>query len=368
MNLRLVVCFLLGICLWSCADDTQIKAPIPYVLSPPALFSDGYDIPEDNPFTEEGISLGRHLFYERQLSRKGTISCGSCHQQQRAFTDGARFSKGVDGELTTRSAMSLVNLLWQSKFFWDGRAGTLEAQALEPIADHVEMDLPLDEAVERLMQTGNYRQQFLAAFETEEITADLIAKALSQFMRTLISADSKYDRYLLGTEDFTPQEKLGMDLFFTHPVPNIGLRGGNCGDCHVTILTSGDRQGFNGFHNNGLDGATALESGLMAVTDKAEDQGKFKAPSLRNIALTAPYMHDGRFATLEEVLDHYNEGIQTSPTLDALIVEATNNSTQELPIKLGLTQEEKEAIIVFLQTLTDDDFMHNEEFSDPFRP
>ncbi|UXX77962.1 cytochrome-c peroxidase [Reichenbachiella carrageenanivorans] len=367
MKLR-VSMFLMGIGLWSCTEDTQIKVPTPYVLEPPPLFNDNYDLPVDNPLTVEGIALGRQLFYEKQLSRNSTISCGSCHQQAHAFTDGTQFSQGVDGELTTRHAMSLVNLLWQTKFFWDGRASTLEEQALQPIADHIEMDLTLDEAVERLMEKESYRQSFFAAFETEAITAGLIAKALGQFMRTLISADSKYDRYLLGAEAFTPQEKLGMDLFFTHPVPSIGLRGGNCGDCHVPILTSGDRQGFNGFHNNGLTGEKELEAGLMAVTGKAVDQGKFKAPSLRNIALTAPYMHDGRFSTLEEVLDHYNEGIQTSPTLDALIVEATNNPTQELPVKLGLTQEEKEAIIVFLQTLTDNNFIHNEDFSDPFKP
>lgn len=352
----------------SCADEQPISMPTPYQYVPPAHFGDNYEIPVDNPFTIEGIALGRNLFYERQLSRNGRISCGSCHQQSRAFTDGARFSRGVDGELTSKSSMSIVNMLWNSKFFWDGRAATLEEQSIQPIPDHIEMDLPLDEAVQRLSESDSYRQQFMAAYETDEITSDLMAKAMAQFMRTLVSSGSKYDRYLLGETDFTDQEKLGMDLFFTHPEPTIGLRGGNCGDCHLNILTSGDREGYQGFHNNGLDSEEKLEDGLMMVTGKAEDKGKFKAPSLRNIALTAPYMHDGRFGTLEEVLEHYNDNIQNSTTLDVLITDATNNNTKGENVQLGLTNEEKEAIIAFLNTLTDENFINNEDFSDPFKP
>ncbi|MEP2026630.1 MAG: cytochrome c peroxidase [Reichenbachiella sp.] len=366
MNIKVVILMVLMQVLFSCAEDSQIKKPTPYVFEPPALFGDDYILPKDNPLTVEGIALGRNLFYEKRLSRNNQVSCGSCHQQAKAFTDGAKFSTGLDGELTGRSSMSLVNLLWQTKFFWDGRALSLEEQALQPIPDHIEMDLPLDEAVERLSISEDYPRQFLEAFETENITADLIAKALSQFMRTLVSSNSKYDKHLLGQDVLTDQEKLGMDLFFTHPEPTIGLRGGNCGDCHLNILTAGNRKGFEGFHNNGIDSEDALEDGLMTVTGKATDKGKFKAPSLRNIALTAPYMHDGRFSSLEEVLDHYNENVQTSTTLDVLISDATNNPENVLPVMLGLTAEEKEAIIAFLHTLTDETFINHEEFSDPF--
>ena len=352
----------------SCSEDTQIKSPTPYEFVPPALFGDNYQIPEDNPLTVEGVALGRHLFYDRILSRNNQVSCGSCHQQAKAFTDGARFGLGVDRQLTSKSSMSLVNLLWNSKFFWDGRAQSLEEQSLEPIEDHIEMDLPLDEAIQRLTTSDSYPQMFLEAFESEVITSDAIAKALSQFMRTLVSSNSKYDQYLLGEVEFTDQEKLGMDLFFTHPEPSIGLRGANCGDCHLNILTSGDREGYEGFHNNGLSTDVDLEDGLMGVTGNEKDKGKFKAPSLRNIALTAPYMHDGRFATLDEVLNHYNENIQSSTTLDVLITDATNNAEKSIPVNLGLSVTEKEAIIAFLKTLTDESFINNEAFSDPFRP
>lgn len=368
MNLKCIIVFI-GICVCTaCEEDTQITGPTRYVYMPPPHFGDGYVIPDNNAFTNEGIELGRNLFYEKLLSRNGQVSCGSCHQQSMAFTDGKAFSTGLDGKLTGKSSMSLVNLLWQTKFFWDGRVVSLEEQALEPIQDHIEMDLSLTEAVVRLSNSDTYQNQFRAAFESEEITSELIAKALGQFMRTLVSSNSRYDQFLLGDEGaLTDEEKRGMDLFFTHPEPEIGLRGGNCGDCHLNILTSGDRDGYRGFHNNGIDSEEDLEDGLMKVTEKDTDKGKFKAPSLRNIALTAPYMHDGRFATLDEVIEHYNSNVQTSATLDVLISDATNNPENVLPVQLGLTNEEKEAIIAFLHTLTDETFISNEAFSDPFK-
>ncbi|WP_420581778.1 cytochrome-c peroxidase [Reichenbachiella sp.] len=366
MNLKWIIVLIGLYALCSCTEGTQIKAPTPFIFVPPIHFGDGFELPEDNSFTIEGIALGRNLFYEKMLSRNHQVSCGSCHQQSKAFTDGAKFSTGVDKLLTSKSSMSLVNLFWQSKFFWDGRALSLEEQALEPIQDHIEMDLSLVEAVERLSNSDLYRQQFQQAFESDEITPELIAKALSQFIRTLVSSNSRYDQYLLGEDVLSDQEKLGMDLFFTHPEPTIGLRGGNCGDCHLNILTSGDRTSYRGFHNNGIDTEEDLENGLMTVTGEATDKGKFKAPSLRNIALTAPYMHDGRFATLEDVLEHYNENVRTSATLDVLITDATNNPKNVLPVKLGLTDTEKKAIIAFLHTLTDQKFISDEAFSDPF--
>ena len=263
--------------------------------------------------------------------------------------------------------MSLANLHWTSRFFWDGRSESLEDQALQPISDPTEMNLPIEEAVVRLQNDPDYPARFKAAFGTDQISADLVSKALAQFMRTLVSGNSRFDQWIKEEIVLTDIEQLGMELFFTHPEASIALRGGNCGDCHLGFLTSGDRNDLLGFHNNGLDSDENLDSGLEAVTGKSEDKGKFKAPTLRNIALTAPYMHDGRFNTLEEVLDHYNEHVESNATLDILILEASNEIiTPGEPVKLHLTSQEKEAIIAFLHTLTDETFITDPAFSDPF--
>ncbi len=339
----------------------------PYDLDLPSYFGDNTHSYADNPLTEEGVELGRMLFYEKRLSGDNRISCSSCHQQDKAFTDGRAFSKGIRGQQTAKSAMSLVNMLWSGHFFWDGRSASLEEQALEPIVNPVEMDQSLQQTVAKLKETTIYPAAFDRAFGDEEITAARIGKALAQFQRTLVSSDSKYDKYLRNEVTLSAEEELGMALFFTHPEPSIGLRGGNCGDCHVNILTSGVNDGLEGFKNNGLETDDALEEGLAAVTGKASDKGKFKVPSLRNIALTAPYMHDGRFQTLEQVLDHYNDHIRKSATLDPLILEASNEPIDpQGPVKLHLTTEEKAAIIAFLHTLTDQNFITNEKFSNPF--
>lgn len=359
----------IGLWLVSCGGEksNEIAAPTPYDLDVPYYFGENHELPKENPLTIEGVELGRMLFYEKKLSRDNTISCGSCHQQDKAFTDGLSVSVGIDGQHLTKSAMSLVNLPWSSHFFWDGRAESMEGQALEPIENTLEMDQTLDETITKLQNTTNYPDLFFRAFGKKIITAENIGKALAQFQRTLISANSKYDQFLTGKASLTEQESLGMELFFTHPEPSSSIRGGNCGDCHVNILTSGVNDNFEGFKNNGLDNDSGLEEGLATVTGFPSDKGKFKVPSLRNIALTAPYMHDGRFATLEEVLDHYNEGIKRSETLDPLILEASNESIEpNQDIKLHLTNEEKEAIIAFLHTLTDYSFITNEKFSDPF--
>ncbi|QHT65827.1 cytochrome-c peroxidase [Rhodocytophaga rosea] len=329
----------------------------PYPLTIPHKFGPGFKIPENNPLTYEGIALGRMLFYEKKLSRDNSISCGTCHQQRLAFTDGKAFSHGVHGKQGRRSSMSLANLLWKFKFFWDGRVSTLEEQALIPIQDTLEMNLPLDEAVAKLQNTAEYPAQFKMVFGTDQITAENIAKALAQFERILISSDSRYDKFLRGELELTEQEKLGMNLFMTHPEPANKLRGANCGDCHGTYKTS-----MHGIHNNGLD-IEPKDKGRELVTGKETDRGKFRAPSLRNIALTAPYMHDGRFKTLEEVLDHYNEHIQSSATLDPLIIEATN---QVGGATLLLEPEEKKAVLAFLYTLTDSTFITDKRFSDPY--
>ncbi len=364
-----LVLFLLA----ACSDNNESLSPQAtynptlLTLNTPYYFGSNYEIPPDNPTTEEGVELGRMLFYEKKLSGDNTQSCGSCHQQRKAFTDGNRFSKGIEGLDGTKNAMSLANLLWTPRFFWDGRSVSLEEQALIPIQDPIEMHETLENAVAKLQATEIYPPRFFAAFGSDSITATNIGKALAQFQRTLISADSKYDRYLRGEYQPTELEMEGITLFQTHPIAEIGLRGGNCGDCHLGALTSGDLNGFQGFHNNGLDTDENLKPGLAKVTGNAFDRGKFKAPTLRNIALTAPYMHDGRFATLEEVLEHYDQHIQRSETLDPLIIEASNEIViPGEPIKLHLTTREKEAILSFLHMLTDSSFIQNEKFSNPF--
>lgn len=337
-----------------------------YELEYPKDFGEP-DIPSDNPLTTAGVELGRHLFYEKALSADRQLSCGSCHQQQRAFTDNRRVGLGIrrqEGEFNT---MALANSAWEKHFFWDGRAQSLEEQALEPIENPIEMGLSLEEAVERIQNSRDYPERFEEAFGSNVVTAENIGKALAQFQRTLVSSNSKYDKYLRGEAQFTEQEQLGFELFFTHPEPGIELRGANCGDCHSLILQKGSNEGFNGFHNNGLDTDAEMSAGLETVTGDSDDRGKFKTPSLRNIALTAPYMHDGRFQTLEEVMDHYNEHVQMSETLSPLIQVASNED--DLPdgvVELRLTDEEKQAVIAFLHTLSDTEFVEDERFADPF--
>lgn len=358
------------ILLWACKpipEETEpVNKPKPYVLDYPAFFGVP-ELPLENPLTEEGIELGRMLFYEKQLSADNSMSCASCHQQIKAFTDGLQVSKGVDGIGGTRNAMSLANLAWNQRFFWDGRAESLEKQALEPIQNPIELHQSLERTIDKLQRTSFYPEKFNKAFGSKRITEENMAKALSQFQRTLVSSNSPYDRFLEGKETLSEQEKSGKKLFFTHPEPTLPKRGGNCGDCHVNVLTSGRSEGFNGFANNGLEGDEVLEEGLQAITENIYDRGKFKVPTVRNIALTAPYMHDGRFETLEEVLDHYNEHIKFSETLDPLIIVASNeiyDNSEE--IKLFLTEQEKKDIIAFLHALTDSSFITNPAFSNPF--
>jgi len=327
-----------------------------------------FETPDDNPMTVEGIELGRKLFYEPRLSRDATISCASCHQQSKAFTDGEIVGIGIDGQKGDRSTMSIVNLLWSTQhMFWDGRAASIEDQVLQPIANPKEMDLPIDEAVARLNQISEYRQEFKIAFGVRKIRDDHVAKALAQFVRSLVSQDSKYDKFLNGELQLSDNELAGMQSFFTHPDPSVGLRGSNCGDCHRNFLTDGFKDAYEGFANNGINNEDHLERGLFDVTGNPLDRGKFKVPSLRNIALTAPYMHDGRFGTLEEVLDHYNEHIRESTTLDLLISSASNEPrTSEDPIALKLTEEEKKNIIAFMHTLTDSTYITNEDYANPY--
>jgi cytochrome c peroxidase len=334
-------------------------------FSAPFVFG-RFNVPEDNPLTNEAVALGRRLFYDVRLSGNNQVSCSTCHLQQLAFTDGMKTAVGVSGKALDFNSMSLANLMWGPQhFFWDGRAGSLETQALLPIQDVNEMAQDLDELVAELSADEEYQKLFAVAYG--EITPSTIARALASFERTLVSSNSKYDQYLRGELKLNAQEEMGRKLFVAHPDVKVSLRGGNCIDCHSQFLTSGFSTLYDGFSNNGLDDDENLSPGLQAVTGDEFHRGFFKVPTLRNIAKTAPYMHDGRFATLEEVLDHYNEGIIKSETLSPLIMEADNIvKGVEQDISLHLTPDEKTAIIAFLHTLTDEEFITNKQFSNPF--
>lgn len=367
MRLNLFFTFLFFIIYWGCnPKEKEFEPQDDFELTAPSYFGSFNErIPEDNPITSKGFELGRMLFYEKKLSGDNSMSCASCHQQNKAFTDGKAFSAGIDGETGEVSSMSLVNLLWAEHFTWNGKMESVEDQSTEPIRNPIEMHETFDNAIQKLEDAG-YNTLFQEAFETDEITEELIGKALAQFQRALISSNSKYDQYLRGEYEPTQSERRGEQLFFTHPIPGQ-LRGGNCGDCHLGPLTSGAIDGFQGFHNNGLDNNENMDKGLMVVTGDPKDKGRFKTPSLRNIALTAPYMHDGRFETLEEVIEHYDNGIHQSNTLDILIIEGSNENqvSGERP-QLFLTEQEKEDILAFLHMLTDEEFINNPQFSNPF--
>ena len=324
----------------------------PYVLRYPASFGGRFSIPTDNPMTQEGVHLGRLLFYEPRLSTTGTISCASCHQQARAFTDGRALSVGVSGKSTRRNAMSLVNLLWVRQFFWDGRSTGLEEQSLIPLAHADEMGLIVGDAARTLQKVAPYPALFRRVFGSDTITDARIGKAIAQFERTLISANSPYDQYLQGRYALTASEERGQRLFTAAPVRERGIRGGNCAHCH-----GGPRLHQELFHNNGLD-RQAADSGRQAVTGLALDHGRFRVPTLRNIALTAPYMHDGRLKTLSAVLDHYSDHVRASATLSPELVPAQAGG-------LGLTASEKTDLLAFLQLLTDSSFITNPQFADP---
>lgn len=298
------------------------------------------DLPKDNPLIQSKVRLGENLFHDRRLSADRTLSCSSCHQQENGLSDASRFSKGVEGRTGTRQSMPLFNLAWKNRFFWDGRAASLREQVLMLIQDHLEMDMQLNEGVERLQNDSGIQQQFGQAFGSMEITTEKIALALENFLLTLTSYDSKFDRFLLGKATFTPEEQRGFELFVTENEPRSGRYGADCFHCHGGPLLSD-----HGFHNNGLDNQPA-DPGLARTTGNATDKGKFATPSLRNIALTPPYMHDGRFQTLEAVVKHYNSGIQRSDTLDPNLAKHALGG-------LDLSNEDQSALVAFLNTLTD---------------
>ncbi len=314
-------------------------------------------IAEDNQLTVQGVKLGRMLFYEKMLSADGSQACASCHMQEFAFSDTAKFSIGVQGKQGKRQAMAVFNMAWHSnEFFWDGRAHLLRDQALLPIQDELEMDETLENVVNKLSESQDYKDQFMRAFGSEEITSEKISLALEQFMNSIVSANSKYDQYLAGNYDLTESEARGLKLFNTEYnkfFPDES--GADCQHCHAGYNFENDM-----YMNNGLDGEESFKDyGREKATSSNLDRGKFKVASLRNIELTAPYMHDGRFKTLEEVIDHYNEGLVASSTLDPALEQTRETG-------LMLTEQDKADLIAFLKTLTDETLISNPNYSDPF--
>ncbi len=297
------------------------------------------DLPRDNPLINERVALGKKLFNEKSLSRDGTISCATCHQTDAAFTDRLAVSNGVGGGKSTRNAMPLFNLAWKKKFFWDGRAESLREQVLMPIQDHREMDESLDHICEKLTNIGDYPPLFRAAFRSPGITAEKISLALEQFLLTISAHDSKFDQALDGKAILTDGEKRGFELFMTEYEPRTGQFGADCFHCHGGPLFS-DHQ----FHNNGLNGS---DPGRGKISGLPADERKFSTPSLRNVSLTGPYMHDGRFSTLEEVVEHYSSGMERSPTLDPNLAKHPGTG-------LNLSTADKDALVAFLKTLTDE--------------
>ena len=301
-------------------------------------------LPTDNPLTVEGVELGRRLFHETKLSKNNSQSCATCHDQTKAFADGRRISIGESGQVGRRNAMPLVNLAWAKEFFWDGRAKSLRDQVLEPIQDAHEMNETLDRVVAKLEEADNYTAQFQAAFGTAGITSERVALVLEQFLLTLVSQESKFDRAARKLDTLTAREQRGLQLFVTEHDPARGLRGADCFHCHGGNLFSNHQ-----FLNNGIEERDG-DLGRMEVTKLATDRAKFKVPTLRNVALTAPYMHDGRFATLEEVVEHYNGKLHRSTTLDPNLAKHPESG-------LGLSADDKAALVAFLKALTDVTFV-----------
>jgi len=301
-------------------------------------------LPEDNPLTRERIALGKALFHDARLSANNEMSCATCHLREHAFTDPRKFSVGIDGSVGVRNAMPLYNLAWKKHFFWDGRVETLRKQALMPIEDPIEMADDLEMVVEDLSADASMTAAFAQAFSPPEITAEKIGLAIEQFLISQVSYRSRYDRAIEGRVQLTEQEQRGFHLFVTEHEPRSGQFGADCFHCHGGTLFT-DHQ----FHNNGL--VPGMDEGRSRVTGKKEDRFKFVTPSLRNVAVTAPYMHDGQFATLEEVIEHYDRGLHRSPSLDP------NLAKREA---LNLSAKDKAALVAFLKTLTDEYFLRSE--------
>lgn len=333
----LFVCFLSSCKKDDTDDEQQYKVFLPSNFPAPA-----YDLAQ-NPVTKAGFELGRKLFYDPILSRDSTIACADCHISFSAFShpDHAT-SHGIEGLFGRRNALPVQNLIWQSSYFWDGGVGQMDFIPLNAIMNPVEMDEDPVRVVAKLNRHPQYPALFKSAFMGQDtVTGPQMLLALSQFMAMLVSADSRYDHYVRNEPDGTLStlEINGLEIFRE-----------KCASCHSTDLFTDQR-----YRNNGILSDFSLDQGRNEVSTLPEDTGKFRVPSLRNVALTGPYMHNGRFKTLESVLEHYATGVKDSPTLDPLL-------KQNGQLGIPLTASEKQALIAFLQTLTDEQFIRDERF------
>ncbi len=324
-------------------------------------------IPEDNALTEEGVFLGRMLFYDPILSADSSQSCSSCHNQKFAFTDnGEAVSQGIRGVKGRRNSMPIFNMMWHlDGFFWDGRAELLRHQALLPIQDPTEMDETIGNVLAKLNSSVIYNEHFKKAFDIDEIDEESVGLALEQFMNSIVSMGSRYDRYLLGIEDLTEQEKIGMLIFNSEAIPlkeeknpNSPVNyGADCFHCHGNSLFSRRE-----YLSNGLPEGTVKDFGRGEVTGNSRDDCRFKTPSLRNIEMTAPYMHDGRFNTLEEVVDFY-----LGPMENSCADLSNSPNMHALKDSVYLSTYNKAALVSFLKALTDESLLNDERYSNPFK-
>ncbi len=329
-----IVCF--GVLFFSVLGFSNLDFSPIYFDIPKGFPKPVYDF-KNNPLTEEGFQLGRKLFYDPILSKDSTISCASCHLQQTGFTHVDHdLSHGIDGKIGTRNSLTLQNLAWSKTFMWDGGVNHLDVQAIAPITSEVEMNETLENVVNKLNSNVEYQELYQKAFGTKKITGQLTLKAISQFVLSLTTSNSKYDKVIRKEEKFTEMEQKGYDLFKQ-----------NCASCHTEpLFTNHD------FKNNGLPiDATLNDFGRMKITQNPKDSLLFKVPTLRNIEFTFPYMHDGRFKTLNEVIKHYNFGIQKSKTL-----------SKELQTPLNLSDNQRVELVSFLKTLTDKEFLFDKKY------
>jgi len=310
--------------------------------------------------TDYGATLGRVLFYDTQLSLNNRLSCGSCHHQDKAFADGQKVSVGFEGRKTTRNSMAIINPISQNNLFWDSRSKTLQDLALKPVQNHIEMGIEnLDYLEKKLAKSSYYEKLFKDAFGSETITKERISEALSQFIASITTNDSKFDRAISGGQNsFSDLEKIGLELFKSNKA--------KCSSCHSGgnfSAPDGPFDPYGGGSSFGVDLGGATNIGLdLVYKDNGRGGGKFKIPSLRNIALTAPYMHDGRFQNLEEVIEHYSTGVKPHKDLDPKFKDAHGNVVQ-----LNLNSIEKKALVAFLKTLTDENLAKDPKWSDPFK-
>lgn len=322
-----------------CFAFAKISTTPIYIDVPENWPEPNYDFSK-NPLTEEGFQLGRQLFYDPILSRDNTISCASCHLQATGFTHVDHdLSHGIEGKIGTRNSMTIMNLAWSKTFMWDGGVNHLDMQPLHPITSDVEMDETLENVVYKLQKSEKYQDLFRKAFGTDSITGQNTLKALSQFELMLNSTNSKYDKVMRNEEQFTEMEQKGYNLFKS-----------NCASCHKEPLFTSYE-----FENNGLKADSTLNDiGRMRITQNPEDKYKFKVPTLRNIQFTFPYMHDGRFKSITEVILHYNNDIQQY-----------DNLSKSLRKPMHLSDDERVELAAFLKTLTDTEFLFNKQFSFP---